>query len=178
GSQRSSPGLIDELGLEQDLASCLHSRLGHEHISGTSSQIVGHVEPHAPSQQAGDTLLEQQTLDELGFRLVARARDANERALAELRLDLPRPPVAFADGGARGARVGIGERHPAHRAEALVRGVGGAAARTDQRLARDGPPRHHSTSSSASATCPSRMVYARTSAPPLTSPTITYRASG
>ena len=104
-------------------------------MSGTSN-------PRVRRSIDGHALLEQQALDELGLGLVARARDADERALGVLRLDLARPRVALGDRLVDAGRAGVDQRHPARRAEALVEPVRGAAPRADERLshARPAPP--------------------------------------
>src|SRR6202011_2954831 len=126
-----------ELRLEQDLPRGVSARLRDEHISRPGGEEIGHVEAGGAAQQTRHALFEQQALDELRLRLVARTRDTHELALSELRLDLAGALVSVGYGlPARAGRAGarVHEWHVASSAEALLRRVRRPAARTDQKL--------------------------------------------
>src|SRR5829696_6399230 len=71
----------EELGAEPD-------EERDERVARASRQEVGNVKAARSAQRRGDALFAQQTLEELGLRLVLRAGDLDEVALGELRLDL------------------------------------------------------------------------------------------
>jgi hypothetical protein len=121
-----------------------HELCQDHHVARTGGEHVGDVEPARAAEHGRHALLEQQALDELGLRLVARAGDADEVALGELPLDLAR---ALAGGAHRPVEIlarRMDERQAAVRAEALVGRVGRRAPRADElvsRRRRSPPPR-------------------------------------
>src|SRR5204863_5836975 len=119
---------------------------------------AGAAEAARAAQQAGDALLEQQPLDELGLALVLGTRHLDEPAFGVLGLDLARAALA---GARRGdLRAAVHQRHAAALAEALAGTIGAPAVRAHQRqvpvrarpLLRMPAPRHHRAGASATAT--------------------------
>jgi hypothetical protein len=130
---------LDDLGLQQHVTGGVVAGLRDHHVARARGEHVGHVEAARAAQHRRHPLLEQQSLDELGLGLMARAGDAHQRPLGVLRLDLARARVALGHRlvGARPRRVD--QRHPARRAEGLVEPVGGRAPRADERLSQRRP---------------------------------------
>ena len=120
--------------LQEHLAGHLEPRLGHHHVSRARRQHVRHVEPGCTAQRARHALLEQQHLDELRLGLLAAGGHAAQLAARVLRLDLAGALMPPAGRLLVVHPTGIGERHAALGAEALVQRIGERAPRTCERI--------------------------------------------
>ena len=130
GAPAARAGRLHDLALQQHLARDLDARLGHQHVARPGGEEVGDVEAGRAAQRARHALLEQQHLDELGLRLLARrSRPGAASPRAYCGLDLARPLAAARCAGSSTSTLpGVGERHAALGAEALVERVARRAA--------------------------------------------------
>src|SRR3954451_3615147 len=100
----------------------LEPGLGNQDVPRPRREEVRDIEAATAALEAGNPLLEEDSLDHLGLGEVRRARHPDLAASRVLRLDLARPLVRLGDGPLL-APPHVDERHPAVGTEALLQWI-------------------------------------------------------